>query len=54
MKNLLIQRIERWFADHYDGDFAANDRRLAYSVIGPVNAHSRILYTTKRLACYLG
>jgi hypothetical protein len=48
MKNLLIQRIERWFADHDDGDFAANDRRLAYSVIGPVNAHSRILYTTKK------
>ena len=47
MGRLAIQRIERWFADHDDGDFAANGRCLAYSVIGPVNGHSRILYTTK-------
>ena len=48
MSRNLTAKIEKWFDRHAgDGNFALECRSHSYSVIGPVNSNTRIVYATK-------
>jgi hypothetical protein len=47
MNNRLTDLIERWFAEHPDGEFVSNIRHCPYSVVGPPNDKGRMIFAGK-------
>jgi hypothetical protein len=52
--NELLDNIEKWFAEHEDGEFVCGPRVAPFSVIAPLKTTLQVLLTTKPQVVSLG